>query len=123
MRRILAPLLIASLLAAPACFRPRSGDAQPAAPSIEVRNRYFGAIVAYLMTGGTAVRLGMVQSNRTETFDFPIGVNPYGTELRLVADPIGDFEAYISDAIVASSGTTIVLTVENELRHSSVIIR
>lgn len=122
-RRLLSTLVLLSLLATPACFRPRDGEPGPEAPKIEVRNRYFGAIVAYLVTGGDAVRLGMVQSNRTETFDFPVGVNPYGPEIRLRADPIGGSQVYQSGSISANAGTTIVLTVENELRHSNVIVR
>ncbi len=123
MRRRLVPLLALALLFQAACFRPRTTDPEMEAPRIQVRSRYLGPVVVYLRTGGNAVRLGMVQSNRTETFDFPIGVNPYGPDIRLVADPIGGFESYISDSLSLSAGTTIVLTIENELRHSNVIVR
>lgn len=123
MRRRVLPLLALALLLPASCFRPRSTDPEAEPPRIQVRSRYLGPVVVYLRTGGNAVRLGMIQSNRTETYDFPVGVNPYGPGIRLVADPIGDFEAYISETITVTAGTTIVFTIENELRHSNVIVR
>ena len=122
MRRALLSLLLVLLLPA-GCFRPRQRDPEAEPPRIEVHNRFFGAVVIYVLSAGNDVRLGMVQSNRAETFDFPMGVNPYSSSIRLRVDPIGDDRGYISPGIAASSGTTIVLTVENELRHSSVIVR
>lgn len=123
MRSALLTLLVGLLLLPSGCFRPRERDPQAEPPRIEVRNRYFGAIVVYVLSGGNDVRLGMIQSNRSETFDFPLGINPYSSTIRLRVDPIGDYQGYISPGIAASSGTTIVLTVENELRHSNVIVR
>jgi hypothetical protein len=124
--RVLSVLcLSASLLAGGvACFRAGGGETpEEEPPTIEVRNRYLGAVVVYLIASGNSQRLGMIQSNRTENFRFPVGVNPFGPGLRLVADPVGDFEAYTSETLSISSGVVVVLTIENELRHSNVIIR
>jgi hypothetical protein len=126
MRVLSALCLSATLLTSgSACFRTQKGGGTPEEepPTIEVRNRYLGAVVVYLISSGNSQRLGMIQSNRTENFRFPVGVNPYGPGLRLVADPVGDFETYTSETISVSSGAVIVLTIENELRHSGVIIR
>jgi hypothetical protein len=123
-RHVSSPLLIlVTLLALTGCLHGQPGSEQPhEPPRIEVRNRYFGSIVAYVVTGGNSVRLGLVQAGRTETFKFPVGVNPYGPGIRLLADPVGDFEGYLSDTI-AVGGDRILLTVENQLRHSFVEIR
>lgn len=116
-------LILVTLLLFSGCLHGQRGSEPPhEPPRIEVRNRYFGSIVAYLVTGGNSVRLGLVQAGRTETFNFPVGVNPYGPGIRLLADPVGDFEGYLSDTI-AVSGARIVLTVENQLRHSFVEVR
>ena len=124
--RVLSVLCLSAtlLMSGSACFRARGAERpEEEPPTIEVRNRYLGAVVVYLITSGNAQRLGMIQSNRTENFRFPVGVNPYGPGLRLVADPVGDFEAYTSETLSVSSGALIVLTIENELRHSNVIVR
>jgi hypothetical protein len=105
-----------------ACFRPRSSDPAPEPPKIEVRSRFIGPVVVHVLSGGTSTRLGMVPSNRSQSFDFPVGVNPFGASLRLIADPIGEFENYTSDAFSVSSGTLVIFTIESELRYSSVII-
>jgi hypothetical protein len=125
MRALSVLCLSATLLASgSACFRPRNTQTPDAElPTIEVRNRYLGAVVVYLVASGNAQRLGMIQSNRTESFGFPVGVNPYGPGLRLVADPVGDSETYSSETLNVSSGSVIVFTIENELRHSNVIVR
>ncbi len=122
MRLRLVAFAMLLALAGTGCFRQRTPDPGAELPTIEVRNRYFGAIVVYLVSSGASARLGLVQSNRTERFRFPVGVNPYGSEIRLLADPVGDFESYRSEPITIS-GNVIVLTVENELRFSTVVIR
>lgn len=125
-RRPRGPFLILSaiLLLAAGCLHGRGEgeEPQPEAPRIEVRNRYFGPIVAYLVVGGNSARLGLVQAGRTETFVFPIGFNPYGPGIRLVADPVGDFEAYRSE-VIAVNGSLVVMTVENQLRMSWIEVR
>ena len=123
--RVLRVLCLSALLFASAsgCFRARGEDTRPEPPTIEVRNRYFGAVIVYVISSGNAQRLGMVQSNRTERFDFPVGVNPFGPDVRLAADPVGDFETYTSETIALSGGDVVVLTVENALRLSNVFVR
>lgn len=121
-RRRLLHLLVPALLA-PACFRARTSDPRAGPPRIEVRSGYFGPVVVYVITGASQVRLGMVQSNQTTVFDFPAAVNAYSSGIRMLVDPIGESNGFLSESVSASPGTTIVLTIENELRYSHVIVR
>lgn len=115
-------VLVLVLLTAGGCFRPRGEEPEPVPPKIEIRSRFIGPVVVYLLVNGNSNRIGMIPSNRRQTFDFPVGVNPFGSSLNLVADPIGEFESYTSDAFSISPGATVVLTIETELRYSNIVI-
>jgi hypothetical protein len=121
MRALLLTLMV--LTASASCFRPRAEDPAYEPPRIEVENRYLGPVVVYLRSGEERMRLGMVHSNRVDVLRFPVGLNPTAGSFRLVADPVGGEETFISEAINIGSGTVVRFTIELELRYSHVEVR
>lgn len=123
--------LVATLgicLAVPACSSPGSSlasgplPAGRAATQVAVSNHNWSDMVIYAVRAGTRYRLGMVTTNETRRFRLPRGLEMAGADLRLVADPVGGFDAYESGAIHVAPGQTIELSLENHLAISSISV-
>ena len=99
---------------------PRGVEAS--APTIKVDNRNWADVVVYAMRGGSRVRLGMVTSMSTQTFRVPRSLLTGSDNLRLLVDPIGSSQGYVSEAILVRPGQQIAFNVQNHLSMSSVAV-
>jgi len=86
--------------------------------TVHVTNYNFNDVNVFLLAGGQRIRLGTVASQGDGEFKLPRWAS--GSDLRLVADPIGSNRAYVSDLIVAMPGQRVDFTVESRLPHSNV---
>jgi hypothetical protein len=90
---------------------------------VEVVNDNFLDMGIFVMEGSTNWRLGDVTGKTTATFTLDLGqISPSGG-LRLLADPVGSREAYLSDAVAIYPGVTVVFNVAPALSQSYVILR
>jgi hypothetical protein len=90
---------------------------------VEVVNDNFLDMGIYVMEGSTNWRLGDVTGLTTGTFTVDLDqINPSGG-LRLLADPVGSREAYLSDAVMVNPGVIVVFHVASALSQSYVILR
>lgn len=90
---------------------------------IEVVNDNYADMNIFIMGDGSNLRLGNVTGNTTATFTLnPDRISP-SLGLRLLADPVGSREAFLSDAVTVQPGSIIVLNIHPDLPQSFVILR
>lgn len=91
------------------------------AVAVQVHNENTSDMDVYAMSGGQFVRLGTVTAMSSDTLSLPATAVQRGSDLRLLADPIGGFGAYLSDPVLVSTGDVIVMRIGTDLAQSSVI--
>ena len=90
---------------------------------VEVSNNSWYDVVVYSVGSGPRWRLGMVTSLSRETFRVPRRDILSSAGLRLMADPIGSSERYVSDRILTSPGDQVSFTVTPRVAQSYYAIR
>ncbi len=87
---------------------------------VAVTNNNWMDMDVYVLRGSARMRLGSVTSMTGAVFEVPRGLN-VGSEgnLRLLADPVGSSQTYISDPILVQPGSRVVWSLENTLPLSS----
>ena len=93
-----------------------------APPTVRVTNNNWSNMNVYAVRGSTRLRLGMVTSMATEVFRLPASVTGGGTGVRLLADPIGGSEQYLTPAVFVGQGEEVKLDLHNQLQISSVSV-
>jgi hypothetical protein len=88
-----------------------------------VENTNWLDVVVYSLGSGARRRLGTVTSFAKETFRIPRHELFSSAGLRLVADPIGSREVFVSERIIAGPGDRVVLTLAPRLAQSYFAIR
>ena len=86
--------------------------------ALEVENHSWSDINIYLVRGTATERLGTVGSLNTKTFVFPFRRLGTGTDVRLMADPIGNLRTYTSENLQVHPGQWIKWTLESDLTRS-----
>jgi hypothetical protein len=90
---------------------------------VEVVNDNFLDMGVFVMEGATNFRLGDVTGKNSATFTLNLDqISPSGG-LRLLADPVGSREAYLSDAVAVNPGVIVVFHIAPALSQSYVILR
>jgi hypothetical protein len=90
---------------------------------IEVVNNNFADMAVYVMDGASNFRLGDVIGKTTARFTMdPYKISP-SAGLRLLADPVGSRDAYLSDPVTAGPGSFVVFTIAAALSQSYVVLR
>lgn len=69
-----------------------------------------------------SIPLGTVSSFTTETFELPTAILARGL-VRIMADPIGEVTAYLTDIITFGPGQDIEVTIQNNLQLSTYTLR
>ena len=90
--------------------------------SITVDNRSWLDVVVYALSDGTRLRLGMVSAAASGTFALPRQALRAGTDLRFLADPVGD-RPFTTERVLLQPGQHVHLTLESELARSSLLVR
>ena len=120
--------VVAATLTITACGPALAGSngvdrpARPEAALVTVENQNWSDMVVYVVQGGLRMRLGMVTSMRSATFRLPAMFLGHSGDIRLVADPVGSSETYVSDIIQVRDGQQISLSVQNSLQLSNVAV-
>jgi hypothetical protein len=98
-----------------------SPSALPAAV-VRVENRNWLDMNVYVVQGSSRIRLGMVTSMNTQTFRVPGMMLRNPTALRLLADPIGGRNGYVSHELMVRPGEQVAMMVHNAVAMSSVAV-
>ncbi len=89
---------------------------------VEITNRNWSTIHAYVIAGARRISLGLVSTHRTETFSLPPGSVGATPQLRFLAILIGSPRAYLSDDVLVEPGDFVEWVVEHDLAHSHVSV-
>lgn len=96
-----------------------AGAAAP--PTVRVTNNNWSNMNVYAVRGTSRFRLGMVTSMATEVFRLPDALADAGG-MRLLADPIGGSEQFITPTVQVRSGEVVRLELQNQLQVSSISV-
>lgn len=102
----------------------KSGPAAPAsaAASVRVTNNNWSDMTVYMERTGLRVRLGTVTSMGSQTFRVPGSVLGGEGDVRLVADPIGSRESYVTQPVQVWPGQMVAFKIENHIAVSSIAV-
>jgi hypothetical protein len=90
--------------------------------TVRVANYNWLDVNVYAVQGGTRVRLGTVTSMSSGTFQLPARFLQQSSSVRLMVDPIGSTEGYMTDGILVHGGQQISFSVQNALQFSSISV-
>src|ERR1041384_5193273 len=96
--------------------------AETAPATVRVANYNWMDVNVYAVQGGTRVRLGSGTSMSNGTFQLPSRFLLQSTSVRLMVDPVGSTEGYMTDGILVHGGQQISFNVQNSLQFSSVSV-
>jgi|GEM_PF-761449 len=97
-----------------------AGTRSLSAPAtVKVANYNWMDVNVYAVQGGTRVRLGTVTTMGSSTFQLPARFLTQSNSVRLMVDPIGSTEGYMTDGILVHGGQQISFNVQNALQFSS----
>src|SRR5687768_7731052 len=89
---------------------------------LQVQNHNWADIIIYVVHDGRRSRLNSVTATKNSSLTIPATMIGQVGSLQLVARRVGANDRYVSQPISIRSGSTIVLTVESDLRRSSVAV-
>jgi hypothetical protein len=127
-RRILGGLALFAAVISSACATNRVPDQQmledgTLAPSVTVRNDNWLDVVIYAVRGSARFRVGTVGGSSTQTFRLPAQAMSGGSEVQILADPIGATRGYITDPVVLGPGQRLELQVGSPISISTFAVR
>jgi hypothetical protein len=97
-------------------------SSQPTA-MLHVENYNWLDVVVYAVQGSSRMRLGQVTSMSSSDFRIPNRfLSGAADNLRLMVDPIGSTEGYMTDGIVVRDGQRVSFNVQNALQFSSLMV-
>ncbi|HSU13823.1 hypothetical protein [Longimicrobium sp.] len=102
-----------------------SASARSQAPTatLHVENYNWMDVVVYAVQGTSRMRLGQVTSMSSADFRIPSRFLAGAADnLRLLVDPIGSTEGYMTDGIVVRGGERVSFNVQNALQFSSLMV-
>lgn len=115
-------------LAVPACGQVPEAEGEPQpkteeATELTVINHNWSDITIYVVQhGAQPIRLGLVTSLSRARFEVPSDLVGSGRVIRLMADPVGQHEAFLSERIQVFPGDLIEWRLENRLQQSALSI-
>ena len=89
--------------------------------AVEVHNIGWADVTIYSVSAGSRIRLGTVPSNTSQRFRLP-RVHEWSPDLRLMADPIGSPQGYLSEPISPATGQVIRWTVHETRSFRSMMV-
>lgn len=101
---------------------PFEGGREAEEITVEVYNGNYLDVVVFGMQDGMALRLGSVTGLASSTLSVPSQLVVIG-QIRLLVDPVGSPEAYLSDPIMVNPGDVVVLRVASRVQQSSWSVR
>jgi len=118
-------LLVACLTLpfAAGCYRRTKGGEVEGEITLEVENRNYLDVAIYAVQGGGRIRVGEVTGTSTKSFVIELNRVAVGGEVRFMADPIGSNRTWTTEPLHVYAGQTIELTIESDVRRSTLSIR
>jgi hypothetical protein len=89
---------------------------------LDVRNNNWADAIIYIVHDGRRTRLNTVRATRTTSLVIPPNMIGQAGNLQLIARRVGAYDRYISPSISIRTGSTVVLTLESDLRRSTVAV-
>lgn len=122
--RTIAALLVVAGGCACASAPPGGGADRPEGPvTVEVTNYNWSDIHAYVLVAGQRQSLGVITTSNTQTFELTYQMLTGHRGIVFIGLPIGSSLAYVSEEVLVGPGDTVVWTLHNSLRQSTVSIR
>jgi hypothetical protein len=90
---------------------------------VEVRNDNFLDVTVYVLPDGVSHRIGDVTGSSSATLDVPARLILAATSVRLLVNPIGSPQTYLSEEILVTPGDLIRLHVASRIQMSSWSVR
>jgi hypothetical protein len=121
--------IVSSLLLACAGRHPVTQDSLAAAPSetaapepvvLEVENHNWADVVLYVVHDGVQTRFTQVAAAHSVSIEIPTRLQGQMGVIRIAARRIGGTDSYVSQAISLRGSSSVRLTIESSLNHSSV---
>jgi len=106
---------------APSPFRTRPANAEGV--TVEVSDDHVLDMRVYLIRGVTPVPLGSVGSGERRVFHVSAAELGQSGEIRLMADPLGSQDRFVTEPISVSPGQRVVWRLAHRLSLSSVTVR
>jgi hypothetical protein len=97
-----------------------AGD--PLTVTLQVQNNNWADVIIYVVHDGQRSRLNSVTATKNSSIVIPPNMIGQVGNLQLVARRVGGNDRYVSQPISVRTGTTIVLTLESDLKRSSVAV-
>lgn len=95
------------------------GASQPEAVRVRVSNHNWLDMHVYASVNGQPLRsLGMVTAMGSAELRLPADLTVVGSDLRMVADPIGGNGIYVSRELLVNPGSEVVMVIQNPLALS-----
>ena len=88
---------------------------------VRIRNSNWLDMTVFAVRGTARIRLGFVRALGTATFTVPSASIPDRT-LRLLVDPIGSDNVYLTDGVTVAPGQLVELTIMPSLAMSSLAV-
>jgi hypothetical protein len=89
---------------------------------LDVQNHNWADVIIYVVHDGRRTRLNTVRATRNTSLIIPLNLIGQVGNLQLIARRVGAYDRYISPSISIRTGSTVVLTLESDLRRSSVAV-
>lgn len=90
--------------------------------TVSVENNYSSDMAVYVLKQGGRWRIGTVMGGMSESMQIPADLMT-GSEIQLLADPIGPENGYLFPRMALASGSRVELRLERNLVFSSFLIR
>jgi len=87
---------------------------------LQVESHHYREITVSVIHDGQRTPVGTITAAQTAAFTLSPNLLGQSGEIRLYADPLGGVDTFTTEPIRVQSGQRVVLTLESELRRSSV---
>jgi hypothetical protein len=120
---LLAGLVVAGCATAGGKGASGATSLRDAPVTLYVRNYNWNTVHVYVMGGGQTLSLGQLTTMDTATYVIPRSILSADQSVRLIADPSGSVQAYISEPVFVTAGDRVEWTINNALAQSVISVR
>ncbi len=118
-----ASTLVLCMAFAPACVGRHASQAAEPPPTdvvLEVDNHNWADVLLYVVHDGSTTRFAQVTATRSTSIAIPARLVGADGIVQFIAHRIGGLDDYYSPAVSVRTGQTIELTLEGQLKMSSI---
>lgn len=94
----------------------------PDPTAILVENNNWSDMTVYVERAGSRTRLGTVTAATSRLFRLPRAIAGIAATFRLIADPVGSREVYVTAPVQVTPGQRVNFSIQNQVNISSVWI-